>query len=86
MITQASDDDRETASFKVADQKIRSLLARLSERGLCPDCTARALACHAVSFAECMLGSAKAIEMFEDIISALRENDVPDSPPSTQAH
>jgi hypothetical protein len=78
-------DDGETESFRVADEKIGNLLKRLDERGLCPDCTARALVMHAVGFAECMLGSAKAIELFEGIIADMREDSIPapDPFPST---
>jgi hypothetical protein len=63
-------------------------LRRLSDKGVCPDCTARALACHAVGFAECMMGRAEAIEMFEDLIDSMREDDVsaPDSLSSTEVH
>lgn len=77
MSLETPDDDRETASFKIADQKIQALLRRLSDKGLCPDCTARALACHAVGFAECVLGSTKAIELFEGIIADMRTDSVP---------
>jgi hypothetical protein len=86
---QTSDDDNcETVSFKIADQKIKNLLSRLDERNVCPCCTSRALTGHAVLMAERELGSAKAIEMFEDIVISLRENDIPapDPLPSTEAH
>jgi len=78
------DDGVVTEGFRIADQKIGNLLKRLSDKGLCPDCTARALACHAVGFAECMLGSTEAIEMFEGLIASMRENNVPvpDPPPA----
>jgi hypothetical protein len=82
------DDPRETHSFKVADQKIENLLRRLRDKNVCGCCTARALTYHAVSMAEDTLGAAEAIEMFEGIILALRENDVPapDPLPSTEMH
>jgi hypothetical protein len=88
MSTQTLDDGRETPSFKIADQKIESLLKRLLDKNVCPCCTARALAFHAASLAEHELGSAEAVELFEGIIIALREDDVPtpDPLPSTEAH
>jgi hypothetical protein len=64
-------------------------LKRLHDKNVCPCCTARALVRHAVSEADHALGSAKAIEMFEDLIISLRENKVPApdySLPSTEAH
>jgi hypothetical protein len=41
-----------------------------------------------VGFAECMMGRAEAIEMFEDLIDSMREDDVsaPDSLSSTEVH
>jgi hypothetical protein len=88
MTIQTPDNGRETLSFKIADQKIENLLKRLHDKHVCPCCTARALTCHAVSEAEHTLGSAKAIEMFEERILCLRENNVPapDPLPSTAAH
>lgn len=85
---QTPDDGRETYSFKIADQKIENLLKRLSDKNLCPCCTARALIGHAAFLAEQTLGSAKAAEMFEDLISSILENNIPapDPLPSTQAH
>jgi hypothetical protein len=79
---------QETPSVKIADQKIEALLKRLDDRDVCPCCTARVLALHAASLAEDVMGSAGAIEMFEDIIAALRENDVaaPEPLPSTETH
>jgi hypothetical protein len=59
MTDTSPDDDHETASFKIADQKITSLLKRLSDRDLCPRCTARALAYHAACLAECVMGSGR---------------------------
>jgi hypothetical protein len=84
----SDDDRRETASFKIADQKIGNLLKRLNEKNVCGCCTARALAYAAAALAEDTVGSASAIEMFEGIITALREDDVPapDPMPSTEAH
>ena len=55
----------ETASFKIADQKIENLLKRLHDKRVCPCCTARALTYHGASMAEHTMGSAEAIEMFE---------------------
>ena len=88
MTIQAPDDGRETASFKIADQKIENLLRRLRDKNVCPCCTARALAYHAASEAEHEMGSAEAIEMFEGIIMHLREDNAPapDPMPSTEAH
>ena len=88
MTKQTPDDGRETASFRVADQKIENLLKRLGDKNVCPCCTARALAYHAASLAEHEMGSAEAIEMFEDIIMHLREDDVPPPAhsPSTEMH
>jgi len=88
MTRQTPDDRRETASFKIADRKIENLLRRLADKNVCPCCVARALAYHSASLAEHASGSAEAIEMFEDIISTLREDDVPapDPLPSTEAH
>jgi len=77
---------RSASSF--ADQKIDNLLRRLQDKNVCPCCTARALAFHAASMAEHTMGSAEAIEMFEDIIITMREHDVPapDRAPSAAAH
>jgi hypothetical protein len=86
MTIQAPDD--ETPSFRLADQKIENLLKRLDDKNVCPCCTARALASHAASLAEYAIGTAGAIEMFEDVISFLREDDVPapETPPSMGMH
>jgi hypothetical protein len=87
-MTRRSDDPndrRETESFEIADQKIWNLLGRLAAKGVCPCCAARALACSAADLAEQVIGSVKAIEMFEDIIHALRESDVPSSARSPSA-
>ena len=70
MTIQTPDDGRETASFKIADQKIENLLKRLNDKRVCPCCTARALTYHGASMAEHTMGSAEAIEMFEAIITA----------------
>jgi hypothetical protein len=88
MTTRTPDDARESTSFKIAAQKIDNLLKRLNEKRVCPCCTSRALTLHAACMAENVLGSAKAIEMFEDIIMTMHENDVPapDYGPSTEAH
>jgi hypothetical protein len=82
------DDNRETVSFKIADQKIGNVVKRLHDKRVCPCCTARALTYRGASMAEREMGSAEAIEMFEGIIIALRENNVPapDPMPSTEAH
>src|SRR5215831_20216768 len=45
-------DDDVPEGFKLAHQKIESLLKRLSDRGVCMCCTARALAFHAATLAE----------------------------------
>ena len=81
-------DDDETPSFRIADQKIANLLQRLEDRKVCPCCTAQALAFHAAELAEAVMGTAEAIEMFEDVIAALREHDAPAPEPlsSTQTH
>jgi len=88
MTIQTPDDGRETASFKIADQKIDNLLRRLNDKRVCPCCMARALAYHAATVAEHTMGSAEAIEMFEAIITHLHEDNVPapDPMPSTEAH
>ena len=44
--------DDETASFKIAEQKIDNLLKRLHDKRVCPCCTARALTYHGASMAE----------------------------------
>jgi len=49
-------------------------------RGVCDCCVARALAFHAATLAEDTVGSDAAIEIFEYIISELRENDTPAPP------
>jgi|SRR6516162_8802478 hypothetical protein len=84
----SQDDGRETTSFKIADQKIENLLKRLSDKNVCPCCTARALAYHAASMAEHEMGSVEAIEMFEKLIAEMREDDVPAPArsPSTETH
>jgi hypothetical protein len=88
MTMQTLDDRRETASFKIADQKIGNLLKRLDDKNVCPCCTARALAFHAAAIAEDTMGSAEAIELFESIIIDMREHNIPapDPLPSTEAH
>jgi hypothetical protein len=88
MTTQTPDDRRETTSFKIADQKIENLLQRLDDKSVCPCCTARALTYHAAAMAEQTMGSAEAIEMFENIIMAMRERNTPapEPMPSTEAH
>ena len=89
MTKQTPDDSRrETASFKIADQKIENLLKRLSDKNVCPCCTGRALAYHAASMAEHEMGSVEAIEMFEKLIAEMREDDVPAPArsPSTETH
>jgi hypothetical protein len=79
-------DDDVTEGFKIAYQKIENLLKRLSDRGVCSCCIARALAFHAATLAEAAVGSDEAAEMFEYIVEELRENPVSDSHPSTQTH
>jgi hypothetical protein len=88
MTIQTPDNGRETASFKIADQKIENLLKRLNDKRVCPCCAARALAYHAASMAEHTMGSTEAIEMFEALITHLHEHDVkaPEPMPSTEAH
>ena len=88
MTIQTPDDGRETTSFRIAEQKIENLLKRLHDKRVCPCCTARALTYHGASIAEHTMGSAEAIEMFEDIITHLREDNIPapDPMPSTEAH
>ena len=88
MTIQTPDDGRETASFKIADQKIENLLKRLRDKNVCRCCTARALAFHAASMVEDEMGSAEAIEMFEDFISQMREHNesAPDRGPSVGMH
>jgi hypothetical protein len=85
---QTPDSGRETASFKIADQKVDNLLRRLHGKHVCECCTARALAYHAASLAEGTMGSAEAIELFEGILRSLREDNVPApaTMPSTEAH
>jgi hypothetical protein len=74
-------------SFKIADQKIENLLNRLADKCVCPCCTARALAFNAAAMAEETMGSVKAIEMFEDLISSIREHDTPAPDPlPSQTH
>ena len=88
MSAPASDDRRETASFKIADQKINNLLRRLRDKNVCPCCTARALTYHGVCAAAQHSGSAEAIEMLEEIIGVLRERNIlaPEPFPSTETH
>ena len=80
--------DDETTSFKIADEKIRYLLKRLADKNVCPCCTARALAFHAAALAEDTMGTTEAIERFEQLIRAMREDNVPapEAMPSMQAH
>src|SRR5262249_42171414 len=77
MASQTPDDGRETASFKIAYHKIGNVLDRLHDKNVCPCCTSRALTFHAIGMAEHILGSAKAIEMFEDVMVNMRENNIP---------
>ena len=88
MTIQTPDDGSETASFKIAEQKIENLLKRLHDKRVCPCCTARALTYHGASMAEHTIGSTEAIEMLEAIIMHMREHDAPapDPMPSTEAH
>jgi hypothetical protein len=79
-------DDDETEGFKIAYQKIENLLKRLSDRGVCSCCTARALAFHAATLAEAAVGSDEAAEMFEYIVEELRENNAPASDSHLQTH
>jgi hypothetical protein len=78
----------ESTSYKIAYHKIGNLLNRLGDKRVCPCCTSRALTLHAVCMAEQTLGSARAIEMFEDLITNMRENNIPapDYGPSAQTH
>ena len=82
MTTKTPDDVRETASFKIADRKIENLLKRLHDKNVCPCCAARALAFHAASLAENIVGSANAIDLFEGIIDIVHKNNVPAPEPS----
>jgi hypothetical protein len=52
---------------------------RLHDKNVCPDCTARAMA---------SLGSAAAIQLFEEMIVHLREHDAPapERSPSAELH
>jgi hypothetical protein len=86
MTSQTPDDDQDTSSFKIADQKILNLLRRLLGKNVCGCCTARALAYHAAFLAEQQMGSTEALEMFEDIMSTMRKRDVPAPSPSTEMH
>jgi hypothetical protein len=88
MTLQTPANGRETASFKVADQKIDDLLKRLDDKRVCPCCTARALAYHAAAVAMDTMGSADAIQMFEHLITRMYEHNVPSPPsmPSSEAH
>jgi hypothetical protein len=63
-------------SFEIADRQIGNLLEQLANERLCSYCTARALAFHAAFLAKDTMGSAQAIEMFEDIISTLHKHNV----------
>ncbi|PWT93481.1 MAG: hypothetical protein C5B56_00695 [Proteobacteria bacterium] len=88
MTIQTPDDRRETSSFRIADQEIKNLLKRLNHKNVCPCCAARALAYHGGAMAERSMGSAEAIEVFEDIIHYMAKHDVPppEPLPSTEAH
>ena len=89
MTTQTPDHERrETSSYKTAYNKIGNVLDRLSGKNVCPHCTARAMAFHAASFAEYALGSAEAVQLFEEMISILRKHDAlaPERGPSTEMH
>lgn len=85
---QTPDDDDETASFKIADEKLCNMRRRLRDKNVCECCTARALAYHAANALERSWGSAEAIELLEGIIIELRERNVPAPAPmpSTEAH
>jgi hypothetical protein len=87
MTTSDSNSDTPT-SFAIADQKIGNLLKRLHDKRVCPCCTARALTFHAAIMAEHAMGSAEAIEMFEDIIGTMHEHDIPapERGPSSETH
>jgi hypothetical protein len=63
-------------------------MKRLSDKRVCPCCTAQALAFNSAYMAKHTMGSARAIEMFEFIITRLHEDNVPapDPLPSTEAH
>jgi hypothetical protein len=87
-MTKQTPEDRKTANFRVADQKIQNLLKWLGDQNVCPCCTARALAWNAADMAAEHMGSAAAIELFEEIIDAVRELDSPPPAhgPSTEKH
>jgi hypothetical protein len=88
MTNDQDDDVRETASFKIASHKIGNLLKRLSNKNVCPCCSARALTLHAAFLAEDTIGSAEAADMFEALAASMRERDTPapDHAASTAAH
>ena len=79
-------DNRETASFRIADQKIDSLLRRLRDKNVCPCCAARALTYHGACMAAQHMGSANAIEMLEEIIGVMREKSIPALDPISSTH
>jgi cellobiose-specific phosphotransferase system component IIA len=69
--------DNEKKNLSIAHQKTTKLLWRSAEKHVCPCCTARVLAFHAEAMAATTMGSAAAIEMFEEIIIHLREKNIP---------
>jgi hypothetical protein len=85
-MTQTPDDDRETSSYKIADQKIENLATGRQARLPLLHSTGASISCSVPGRA--LMGSAEAIEMFEEIIIIMREHDVPapDRAPSTATH
>ena len=83
-----ADDFTETASFKIADQKVCNLIKRLHDKRVCPCCTGRALLLNGAWLVEEMIGSAETIVEIEQVIAVLRKNNRPAPPPmaSTEAH
>ena len=67
----------ETKSFNYANQRITDLLIKLRAKGVCGCCTGRAMMYHATTLSEAIMGSAEAIEMLEEIITAMHENNIP---------
>jgi hypothetical protein len=76
-------------SFEITSQKIRNLLQRLNRAHVCGNCASQALTFHAATFAEEILGSAKAAAMFQEIADTMREHNnvpAPEHPPSSHTH
>lgn len=79
-------DFAETGSFEYADRQIGQLLDKFKTKRGCPCCATRALLYQGANLFELARGSTEAVEVLEEMISALLENDKPAPDCSTAQH